>query len=297
MGGGDKKQTTTQSNNSSTTPPSYALPYAQQGLQRSQALGDMPYTAYGGEMVAPLNDYQTKAMDSIYNYGMSPNQTVDSATNQLNDTLGGKYLDPNSNPYLAQYVQQAMGDVTRNYDNSVVPQYSAAASRAGAFGGSADTLMRTEGMRNLGDTLSKTATSMYAPAYESERNRQMQGVSLAPQTMQMPLTLNTAALGVGDIYQQQQQAEDNAKFQEYQRAQQWPFMTSQAAAGAFPVYGWGNQTNSNATGTTTQSGGGASTGSSIFGGALSGAAAGTMVMPGWGTAIGGALGGLSGLFR
>lgn len=268
MGGGDKKQTSTQTTNSSTTPPSYALPYAQQGLHWANELANQPYTPFQGEQVAPLNGYQIPALQDIYNYGMADNQTVNSATNQLNDTLNGKYLDPNSNPYLAQYVQQAQGDVSRNYLNSTVPQYSAASSRAGAFGGSADTLMRTEGMRNLGDTLSKTATSMYAPAYESERNRQMQGVSQAPQTVQMPLTLKTAALGVGDIYQKQQQAVDTANYQNYQNAQQWPYMAAQAGADMFKTYGWGNQTNSNSTNSTTQSGGEASPFSQIMGGAL-----------------------------
>jgi hypothetical protein len=333
--GGSTNQTQTTTQHSQTTPPDYAVPMAQQGLLRSDALAQMPYLPYpytkdplkpGGikniltgevlpgsesqwqsmagslpytSTVAPLNAQQYTSLGNIANYANQPNRVLDTATQQLTDTMGGGYLNPGSNPFLAEYANQALGDVSRNYQNTVVPQLNAGASRAGAFGGSAHTLAGSEAEKNYSDLLSRTATGIYNPAYESERTRQMQAQFFAPTIAQAPITMQQAGLGVGDVYQGQQQQTINDMLAQWGQTQQWPYFTTGQAAQQFPVYGWGS--NTNATGTTTASGtstgSSASRPSSIIGGALSGAGAGSMVMPGWGTAIGGVLGGLAGLFK
>lgn len=307
-------QTTSQQGG--TLYPNYALPYASNLTQMASNVASTPYSnnsyydAQGNahpfdfkasDYVAPMNQMQTTALNNIYDYGTASNPLANASMSGLTDTVSGKYLDPNSNPFLAQYANQAMGDVSRNYMNSTVPQYSAAASRAGAFGGSADTLMRTEGMRNLGDTLSKTATGIYEPAYEAERNRMLQGTSLAPATMQMPLTLQTAALGAGDVFQQQNQKELNARNAALQQAQQWPFAALSGMAAPFQAYGWGNQTygSGQAAGTSSSMTSENSGGGGMFGNILGtlGAVGGAFLGGPVGSAAGGAAGkGLGSLF-
>jgi hypothetical protein len=306
FGGGSKtaSSTTNQSSTMNNSPPYWMQPYVDAGLNRSNKLGEQNYTPFPyvtndmfgtnpsyynlltGESLpysadisgqpftsalAPLNQQQTTSIGDISNWANNPSNVLDTATQQLTGTMGGQYLDPNSNPYLAKYVQQAQGDVTRNYNNSVVPQLSSAATRAGAFGGSADTLMRTEGMKNLGDTLSKTATDIYYPAYNDERTRQMQAQLFAPQLDQSYLPHYQAGLAAGDIQRQSQQDYLNEIVNRYQQQNQWPYQANQAAAGVYSPYAanWGTQTG-NVTGTTSQqvSGGGASPFSQIMGGAL-----------------------------
>jgi hypothetical protein len=326
--GSNPSQTTTSSQQSMTTPPSYALSVAQEGLGQAKNLKDMRYgpfpyvmsdplkarsnytnimtgetlpwrTVASGQapymnLTAPMNEQQQYSLGNIANYANNPNPIINNAYSDMTNTLGGGYLNPQSNPYLAQYAQQALGDVSRNYENSVVPQLSASAQRAGAFGGSADTLLRSEAMKNYGDTLSKTATGIYNPAYESERTRMMQYQGLAPTTTQMPVQQAQAGLGVGDAYQQQAQNELNNWVKQYQQAQQWPFYTSQAAASQFPIYGAGSTTYNSGTSTTESNAGSNNPFSNIFGGALSGIGTGLMAsaIPGIGPGMAAGIGAL-----
>jgi hypothetical protein len=329
MGGGGTKTSssnTSQQTENTNQPLDWMMPYVQAGLARSNALASKPYSPYPyvsnpdnsymniitGEhlpagtditqkpftsALAPLNEQQTTSIGNISNWANNPSPVLDTATKQLTDTMGGSYLDPNSNPYLAKYVQQAQGDVTRNYNNSVVPQLSAAATRAGAFGGSMDTLMRSEGQRNLGDVLSKTATDIYNPAYEAERTRQLQSQLFAPTLDQASLPHYQAGLAAGDIQRQSQQDYLNELVSRYQQQNQWPYQAAQAGASIYSPYAsnWGQQQGS-MTGTTTQqqTTPGASPFSQIMGGALMGLGTLGSLGTGGGSTIGGGL--LSNLF-
>lgn len=334
-GGGSKNatSTTTQNSTMSNEPPAWMKPYVQEGLGIASSLGQSSYSPYpwvvknpisanksyqnlltGEDLpakgtdisgmpftsaLAPLNQQQLTSIGNISNWANNPSNILDTATQQLTGTMGGSYLNPESNPYLAKYVQQAQGDVTRNYNNAVVPQLSAAATRAGAFGGSADTLMRTEAQKNLGDTLSKTATDIYYPAYNDERTRQMQAQLFAPQLDQSSLPHYQAGLAAGDIQRQSQQDYLNEIVNRYQQQNQWPYQAAQAGASIYSPYAsnWGVQTGQS-TGTTNQtaSGGGASPFSQIMGGALG--LGGLLAAPftGGSSLLGTAMSGLGGLF-
>lgn len=303
MGGGGTTQQT-QSSQSTTLPPDYALPAAISGTHQANVLGNLPYSQYPyvpvdptrnnknstyrniitGEIIpraqlgsqpfqsaiAPLNQQQMTSVGNIANWANNPSNVLDIATGQLTDTMGGSYLNPQSNPYLSAYVQQAQGDVTRNYMNTVMPQLAAAATRAGAFGGSGDTLMRTEAMRNLGDTLSKTATDIYYPNYSDERNRQMQAQLFAPQLDQAYMPHYQAGLAAGDIERQAQQDYLNEIVQRQQQQVQWPYQAGAAGAGMYSPYVAGTgQTSGTSTASMSQPG--ASPFSQIMGGAMTAA--------------------------
>lgn len=273
--------TTNQWNSATTTPPTYALDYAKPGLETSQVLGNMPESAFPfynrldgstgnvydfPDTVANLNDSQIQSLQKIYEYANADNPVMNNALSSLSDTLSGKYLSADSNPYLSDYVDQAMSDVTRSYETSTIPQLNAAASRAGAFGGSTDALLKSEAMQNLGDSLSKTATNIYYPAYQAERNLMTSAQQYAPTAIQMPLTMQTAALGVGDVYQQQEQAELNDLLSKWQQSVYWPYFASGAGADLFSKYGWGSQ--SDATNVQNTAGYGTSSGGSSGGSGL-----------------------------
>lgn len=231
-------------------------------------------------VVAPMTQQQTAPLQQIYNWAATPSELINAANAQAVNTVRGDYLNPQTNPFLAAYANQAMGDVSNNYLNSILPQLQSAANRAGAFGGSSDTLMQGEAMRAYGDALARTATGIYNPAYEAERQRQQQAELYAPQVMQMPPQQLTAGLGVGDAYQQQKQAELNSLYQQWQQAQQWPYYALSGATGGgvpwisgYGISGGGQNYSQN---TTSSVKGGTSPLSSIFGGALSGIGTGLM---------------------
>lgn len=231
--------------------------------------------------IAPMNEQQKASLQQIANWANAPNQMINTANEQLVNTMGGGYLNPQTNPFLAAYANQAMGDVSNNFLNSVMPQLQSSAQRAGAGLGSADALLQGEAMSAFGDTLAKTAAQIYNPAYESERQRMMQAGLVAPQLANLPLQQATAGLGVGDAYQQYEQAKINNLVQQWQQLVQWPYWAFQASTGGavpwmsgYGISGGGQNYSQNTTAST--SGGGGSPLSNIFGGAMSGIGSGLM---------------------
>lgn len=91
---------------------------------------------------------------------------------QLAKTAAGDYLNPGSNPYLADYVKAAQDPTMRAYQTATAPQTDANYAKAGRYGSGALLGARGQNEQNLGDALGKVATNIYAPAYENERARQ-----------------------------------------------------------------------------------------------------------------------------
>lgn len=88
----------------------------------------------------------------------------------LSDTYAGKYLTPDSNPYLRQYYQQAADEIGGAYRNQTVPTLM---STFGSPNSSMYALYQGEANRGFSDSLQKAATNIFGNAYEQERQRQM----------------------------------------------------------------------------------------------------------------------------
>jgi hypothetical protein len=89
------------------------------------------------------------------------------ATQNLQSTIRGDYLNPASNPFLGQYVNDALGLVKSNF--------------AGQYGGQAGGNLGNSGYQEmLTRTLANTALPIYSNAYNQERQNQLQASQLAP---------------------------------------------------------------------------------------------------------------------
>lgn len=128
---------------------------------------DTPATAYTGQLSAPLSGTQTAAINDYS--GLINNQA-------LEDTLSGKYLSPDSNPYLSQYYDQAKNKVMeslRDMNDNVNSQFNA----RGLYYGSA----RQEALQKQADkaaeTLANMATNIYGNAYSQERQNQLNAIN------------------------------------------------------------------------------------------------------------------------
>jgi hypothetical protein len=110
------------------------------------------------------------------------------AQGTLSDTLAGKYLDPNSNPWLSGTFDLAAGKMRSALDSQF--------NSAGGYGGS---LHQGAMAENLGDL----ATKLYGGAYDTERQRQIQGMFFAPQMAQQDYFDASQLAGVGGAYEQQ----------------------------------------------------------------------------------------------
>ena len=109
----------------------------------------------------------------------------------------------NQNPYFDETVNKAMGDITRNYNETLAPQTNANFARAGAFGGSAWQQANERNQRGLGEALGNTSNAMRSGNYSQERQNQMQAYGLLPQVSQAGMGVAQNLYGMGQNVQNQ----------------------------------------------------------------------------------------------
>lgn len=188
----------------------WAGPYVTEMLGRGMALASQPYQAYQGPLTAGASDLQQQAFTGIG--GLTPEggwqgtagaydpqsftgtldqsyQVTDPYTGQAmtgadgqpvtNNTVAGQYM----NPYIQQALAPQLKELSRQHDIGRV-QDAARLTKAGAFGGSRQAVMESEGRRNLLDQMDQTLGRGYAQAYdaaarqfntEEDRRRAAQG--------------------------------------------------------------------------------------------------------------------------
>ena len=95
----------------------------------------------------------------------------DVASNQLSTTAGGGFLG--SNPYLDQVYDTAADAVTERFSEDILPGINASFGAAGRTGSGAQALMQGRAAGDVAEQLRGLAGDIYAPAYESERERQI----------------------------------------------------------------------------------------------------------------------------
>lgn len=287
-GGGSesKPQTTTQTTTSA--PWAAQQPYLKELFSEAQGqyFGDTP-SYFPGPTVAPFSPESLQAQDAIFNRA-TMGSPVQAAGNQtMLDTIQGKYLDVNTNPYLSGYIDTATRPITQNFTNTVMPSVSSMFSSAGRYGSGAHTDAvgnATDAyLRNLGDVGSSIAYQNYG----NERNAMGLAAANAPAYAAADYNDPAQLASLGASKEAQQQALINADIQRHNFEQNLP---------AAKLAQYGNMVSGNYGGTMSgtsttpyyQKSGSALQGAA--GGALSGAAAGAPAGP-WGAAGGAVIGG------
>ena len=185
MGGGGKGGGggSTQSQTTTVTPWSGVQPYITNYLSRAQGVSNTPFQFNQGDQIAPLSPEQQYGLSGTTQRAIqgSPNNLAAQGNNF--GTLTGQYMSPDSNPWLKQTVDQALGDV----QSRVNSQFN-----NNNFGSSAHQETLT---RNLGDT----AANLYGNNYQQERGRQLQASALAPTLAETDYRDLQALTGVGDV--------------------------------------------------------------------------------------------------
>ncbi len=126
-----------------------------------------PATPYTGDLTAGLTDTQNNAMSRLS--GLAN-------TGALTSTINGDYLNPDSNPYLSQYYDQAADKVGKSLaanNDYVNSQFN----QRGLYNSSARQETLQKQADNAADTLANVATNIYGSAYDQERQRQMDAIS------------------------------------------------------------------------------------------------------------------------
>lgn len=258
----------------------------------SYTMGNRP--AFQSTIAAQPAETQ-QGLQALIQRAISGSPILNAAQTNLADTLSGKYLAAESNPYLSGMYDAAARSMMQKYTEGVQPEANAMFNRAGAFGGTAHRLYQAQQARDLQQGLGDLASSMYGTAYGDERQRQLQAALVGPQIAQADYADIQALLSAGDIKQQYEQQRLNEMREYWQNAANWPFSSLSWMGQQYGVP-LGTPT-STGTITTTEMANPyyTSPASKLMGGLTSGTGLGTMIGMASGSPILGALGGLGGL--
>ncbi len=212
--------------NSSTTNteiPEWQQPYLKDIYGQASGLGEKNIQYYPGQTVSPFTPEQAAAQTATTNralqgsplLGAAQQQTLGTIQGQgygqeyvnplsqkeVNKTISGAYLDPNTNPWLAKTYETAAQDVAKTFGQVTAPAIRKEAMGTGAFGGARQGVAEGTAATGFAGELSNLATKIYGPAYETERGRQttatQQAQDLANQQYQAERARQMAATAAG----------------------------------------------------------------------------------------------------
>lgn len=78
------------------------------------------------------------------------------------------------NPYIQQSANDIASNMTRSFNQNVMPGINSGAIAAGGFGGSRQALAQSQGMRGLNDSIGQAQTNLYSNAYNTDQSNQLQ---------------------------------------------------------------------------------------------------------------------------
>ena len=139
---------------------SWAGDYVTNALGQGAALAQAPYQAYQGPLTAGASDLQQQAFagaSEMAQAGYQPGQFAGSFTPQVAQQYMNPYLQASLDPQLRELQRQS--DIARMSDAGRL-------TKAGAFGGSRQAIMESEGRRNLLDKQQDVLGTGYKTAYD-----------------------------------------------------------------------------------------------------------------------------------
>lgn len=203
-------------------------------------------TGGGANVFAGLSaDQLTQALQGQSASGVDPYIAASQQYGDIGNMQVGGGGSQGGNPFLESMFQRATDPIIRNFQTSTAPGLDAAFSRAGRYGSGMQAVAQDSAQENLGRALSDTAVGIYGPAYESERNRQVQGMgmlqgafdtgqgramqasAMAPAIDAYPMQGYMQALGAAGQYQTQ----DQQRLADDQRMAMAPYSWLQNYAG------------------------------------------------------------------
>lgn len=159
----------------------YAAPYVSNLLSRTQALANAPMPQYTGQLTAGPSPLQQQAWQGISNltipksFAEAQGNLGNIATKAQNltynplDVTAQQFTTEAANQYMSPYLQAALNpqlEEARRQAAISGAGISAKAAGSGAFGGTRESLMQSENLRNLGRLQEDITSKGYNTAYQ-----------------------------------------------------------------------------------------------------------------------------------
>jgi hypothetical protein len=127
--------------------------------------GKLQYEYFPGSTIAPQSQATKDALQKQIDLGMNGSALTNQAKDFTSGILAGNDLNPDSNPYLKNYVDQAMNQVKGKVNSTF------ASGGTGAYGSGINTQV-------LGKELGNTAGNIYGQAYQQGKQNQLAAADL-----------------------------------------------------------------------------------------------------------------------
>jgi hypothetical protein len=149
--------------------------FSQAQDQFGDELGFFPGSTVGGRSAQGLESEQA-GLNMIRGQDFGG---LGAADQYSQDVLGGKYLSPDTNPWLKQMGDQGAQDITRHYMRATAPGASMASMGRGGSG--AEMNRQFGAQQALGGELSQFYGNLYGQNYARERGAMGQAAGMQPQ--------------------------------------------------------------------------------------------------------------------
>jgi|TARA_R110000744_G_scaffold145280_1_gene257835 hypothetical protein len=208
-------QTVTTSN---VEPPAFQKPFLEEGFNRAKTdVLNSPTQFFPNDTVVPFNPNTLQGLDFQKQRALSGDPTVQAAASQVQQTAQGDFL--NSNPYLDQTIQNATRPIMENFNESIIPGIQSGFSNAGRYGSGLQAQQQLRAGEAAGRQASEIATGLAGQNFESERNRQLQASSMAPQFGQESYRDAANLRNVGETFESQAGAELQGDIDRFQQGE------------------------------------------------------------------------------
>jgi hypothetical protein len=139
----------------------WAGPYVTEMLGRGWGLASQPYQAYTGPLTAGASNLQQQAFSGIGSLQMPTQQQMQFTPTQFSGGIAQQYM----NPYLQASLEPQIAEARRQAEIQRIANAGRLA-QAGAFGGSRQAVMESEGNRNLLSNLANITGQGYKSAFD-----------------------------------------------------------------------------------------------------------------------------------
>lgn len=195
----------------------WAAPYVTGMLAKGEALANQPYQAYGGPLTAGQSELQTQAFQGLGALNVPTTQMGGfTPTSFTSGTTAQDFMSP----YIGAALEPQIAEAQRQAEIQRV-QNASRLGKAGAFGGSRQAIMESEGQRNLLRNLADIYGTGMQQAYTQgmgqfnvEQNRAQQAQDLTNRFGLSALAAQQLGGGLQRDIEGQGIAADYAQFQE-----------------------------------------------------------------------------------
>jgi hypothetical protein len=217
--GGSKPQTVTQTN----TPWKVQTPYYTDLYKRgASALDQTNGQWYQGNTYAGPNQNQLDANAAAAAASGSMGTGVEDLRNMAQSQLRGDWLNPETNPFIAQTAQAALKPVQQAFDANKLAMNDMAISQ-GAYGGARQDLQQNRLMDDFTNTAGNLTNDIYYKNYANERGIMQNSADLLDQANRLSLAGPTALAAAGSQAQGWDQAALDDAQARWTRQQQAPW--------------------------------------------------------------------------